>query len=43
MLDEIINNANYLSLTIEDFRDFYISDSIKTDFSITLCINKCLK
>lgn len=43
MLDEIVNGANYLSLTIEEFRDFYIPDSIKIDFPITLCINKCLK
>ena len=29
MLDEIINNANYLSLTIEDFRDFIYLIALK--------------
>lgn len=43
MLDGILKSANYLSQTIEDFRDFYTPNASKTKFSITKCINKCLK
>ena len=43
MLDGILKSANYLSQTIEDFRDFYTPNTSKTNFSITKCINKCIK
>jgi signal transduction histidine kinase len=43
MLDGILKSANYLSQTIEDFRDFYSPNTSKTNFSITKCINKCIK
>lgn len=43
MLDGILNSANYLSQTIENFRCFYIPNNLKTKFSITGCINKCIK
>lgn len=43
MLDGIVKNANYLSQTIEDFRDFYNPNILKIDFLISSCINKCLK
>lgn len=43
MLDGIVKNANYLSQTIEDFRDFYNPTTLKVDFLIGDCINKCLK
>ena len=43
MLDDILKSANYLSQTIEDFRDFYKPNTSKTKFSISKCINKCIK
>lgn len=43
MLESILNNANYLSQTIEDFRDFYTPITLKTDFLISKCISKCIK
>ena len=43
MLDRILKSANYLSQTIEDFRDFYNPNTSKINFSITTCINKCIK
>ncbi len=43
MLDGILKSANYLSQTIEDFRDFYTPNTLKTNFSINKCINKCIK
>ena len=43
MLDGIVKNANYLSQTIEDFRDFYNPTTLKVDFLIGDCINKCFK
>lgn len=43
MLESILNNANYLSQTIEDFRDFYTPMTLKTDFLISKCINKCIR
>lgn len=43
MLDGILKSANYLSQTIEDFRDFYTPNTSKINFSITNCINKCIK
>ena len=43
MLDGILKSANYLSQTIEDFRDFYTPTTLKIDFLISKCINKCIK
>ena len=43
MLDEILKSAKYLSQTIEDFRDFYTPNTSKINFSITKCIDKCVK
>lgn len=43
MLEGILKSANYLSQTIEDFRDFYNPNIPKTKFSITKCITKCIK
>jgi signal transduction histidine kinase len=43
MLDGILKSANYLSQTIEDFRDFYTPNTSKINFSISKCINKCIK
>ena len=43
MLDGIVKNGNYLSQTIEDFRDFYNPTTLKVGFLIGDCINKCIK
>jgi signal transduction histidine kinase len=46
MFEGILKSANYLSQTIEgfrDFRDFYTSNTPRINFSISKCINKCIK
>ncbi|MEA3383530.1 MAG: ATP-binding protein [Campylobacterota bacterium] len=40
--DAIVNNAKYLSQTIDDFRDFIKSDKKITRFDTKLAIEKCL-
>lgn len=43
LLNSIMNSANYLTQTIDDFRDFYAPSIVKKTFSIGNCIDKCLK
>jgi signal transduction histidine kinase len=42
VLNGIMRNANYLSQTIDDFRNFYNPKSHKELFDINLCINNAL-
>ena len=41
-VDSVINYANYLSNTIDDFRNFLSNDSIKEDFSIQKSFDKAM-
>ena len=43
VLNGIMRNANYLSQTIDDFRNFYNPINHKENFDINLCINNALK
>ena len=42
LLTNIVKNANYLSKTIDDFRDFYIPNNSKNNFFIINSINKSI-
>ncbi|WP_164967673.1 PAS domain-containing sensor histidine kinase [Arcobacter sp. CECT 8985] len=42
-LEQINESAQYLSQTIDDFRNFFKPYKIKTDFTINFIINKALK
>ncbi len=41
-MEEIVHQANYLSQTIDDFRNFIKGEATQEDFSVTSLINKTL-